>query len=87
MQFATSASIRCARLAKRARNWAWSSTRAHLAGGDDEVVKVAPVLDRVGDFSELLTEPFDEDTAYGALRRAETIGPPICDADWLKALK
>jgi putative transposase len=76
-----------ARLVKRARRWAWSSTRAHLAGVDDEVVKVAPVLERVGNFAEFLDEPFDEDTAYAALRRAETIGRPIGDATWLKALE
>ena len=66
-----------ARLVKRARSWAWSSTRAHLAGVDDEVVKVAPVLKRVGHFAEFLDAPFDEDTAYAPLRRAETIGRPI----------
>ncbi len=63
------------------------STRAHLAGVDDGVVKVAPVLERVGNFAKFLNEPFDEDTAYAALRRAETIGRPIGDAVWLKALE
>jgi len=76
-----------ARLVKRARRWAWSSARAHLAGVDDEVVKVAPVLERVGKFAKFLDTPFDADAAYGALRRAETIGRPIGDAKWLKALE
>ena len=76
-----------ARLVKRARSWAWSSTRAHLAGVDDEVVKVAPMLKRVGNFAEFLDAPFDEDTAYAALRRAETIGRPIGKPQWLKALE
>ncbi len=52
-----------ARLVNRARSWAWSSTRAHLAGVDDGVVKVAPVLERIDNFAEFLREPFDEDTA------------------------
>ena len=76
-----------ARLVKRAQDWIWSSTRAHRAGVDDKVVKVAPVLARVGDFAPFLDEPFDEDSAYAALRRAETIGRPVGDADWLKALE
>jgi len=63
-----------AKLVRRARDWAWSSARAHLAGKDDSVVKVAPVLGRTGDFAHFLAEPFEEHAAYAALRRAETIG-------------
>jgi len=76
-----------ARLVERARDWAWSSVRAHLAGTDDTVVRVAPVLERVGNFAGFLAEPFDENAAYAALRRAETIGRPIGDAAWLTALE
>jgi putative transposase len=49
-----------ARLVQRAEDWRWSSTRAHLAGEDNHVVKVAPALERVGDFAAFLAEPFDE---------------------------
>jgi hypothetical protein len=34
-----------ARLVTRAARWLWSSVRAHLAGVDEAVVGVAPVLD------------------------------------------
>lgn len=74
-------------LVKKPRSWAWSSARAHLAGEDDAVVTVKPVLDRVGDFAAFLTAPFDEEAAYTKLRRAETIGRPIGDPDWLHALE
>lgn len=74
-------------LVKRARDWKWSSARAHLAAKDDGVVNVAPVLERVGDFRKFLAEDFDEDAAYAALRRAETIGRPIGGADWLEDLE
>jgi len=74
-------------LVKRAEEWPWSSARAHLAGHDNGVVNVAPVLDRVGDFQQFLGEPFDEDAAYAPLRRAETIGRPVGDTDWLKMLE
>ncbi len=76
-----------ARLVPRAQDWIWSSARAHYAGLDDSVVKAQPVLDRVGDFAQFLDQPFDEDNAYAALRRAETIGRPIGDPQWLKGLE
>ncbi|MCY6380528.1 transposase [Hoeflea prorocentri] len=76
-----------AKLVKRARDWKWSSARAHLAGKDDDVVTVAPVLERTGRFKAFLDEPVDEAKAYGALRRAETVGRPIGDTDWLKRLE
>ena len=37
-----------------AADWAWSSVRAHLAGKDNGLVTVRPVLDRVSCFSDLL---------------------------------
>ncbi len=49
-----------ARLVKRSKDWQWSSARAHLSGRDDAVVKVAPVLERTGDFAGFLNEPVDE---------------------------
>jgi putative transposase len=72
-----------ARLAERAEDWPWSSTRAHLAGKDDHVVKVAPALERVGDFAAFLSEPFDEALSYAALRQAESVGRPIGSSEWL----
>jgi putative transposase len=74
-----------ARLVERAEDWRWSSTSAHLAGADDHVVKVAPVLGRVGDFAAFLGEPFDEAMSYAALRKAESIGRPIGSQAWLPA--
>lgn len=76
-----------AKLVKRARDWKWSSAWAHLAGRDDDVVKVAPVLERTGDFARFLREPVDEDAVYAALRRAETIGRLIDNAEWVKKLE
>ena len=76
-----------ARLVPRAADWPWSSARAHLAGRDDRVVRVAPVLERVGDFARFLAEPFDQDAAYAALRRAETIGRPVGAPGWIDELE
>jgi putative transposase len=76
-----------ARLAARAEDWPWSSVRAHLAGLDDTVVKVAPLLQRIENFAAFLDEPFDADAAYLPLRRAETIGRPLGSDDWIERLE
>lgn len=56
-----------ARLVARPEDWRWSSTRAHLARADDQVVKVAPALERAGDFAAFLGEEFEEAPSYAAL--------------------
>ena len=57
-------------------NAAWSSARAHLAGRDDGLVRVAPLIERVGRFAELLG--MESDLALlAALRDAESTGRPL----------
>jgi putative transposase len=72
-----------ARLVARAQDWRWSSVRAHLAGADDHVVRVAPGLERVGNFAAFLGQDFDEALSYAALRNAESVGRPVGSADWI----
>jgi putative transposase len=76
-----------AKLVARPEDWAWSSTRAHLAKSDDHVVKVAPALERIGDFAAFLGEDFDEAMTYAALRKAESIGRPIGSPEWLEDME
>jgi len=76
-----------ARLAARAEDWRWSSTRAHIAGRDDHVVKVAPAIERVGDFAAFLGEPFDEAMTYAALRKGEGVGRPAGSREWLEHME
>jgi putative transposase len=76
-----------ARLVERAEDWRWSSARAHLAGADDHVVKVAPALDRMPDFAAFLSESFDEAMTYAALRRAESVGRPVGSPEWLEDME
>jgi putative transposase len=73
-----------ARLVVRAEDWRWSSTQAHYAGIDNHVVRVAPALERIGDFKAFLGEEFDEAFTYAALRKAETLGRPIGSTQWLE---
>ncbi len=72
-------------LTQYAADWAWSSVRAHLAGKDDGLVTVRPVLDRVSCFSDLLLE--DRDDAFAALRRAEGTGRPVGTAEFVTGLE
>jgi putative transposase len=73
-------------LCQRAGDWPWSSARAHLAGQNDELVEVAPLLERVGDFAAFLGT--DEDRqATRALRMAETTGRPLGNVSWVAALE
>lgn len=76
-----------ARLVERAQDWRWSSVAAHLSGKDDELVRVAPVLDRCGSFAEFLAPSEDTDHASRALRRSEKTGRPVGSADWIASLE
>lgn len=75
-----------ARLVERAEDWPWSSSRAHLAGKDDQLVQVAPLLERLGDFAAFLGGAEDQQ-ATRALRTAETTGRPVGGAEWLGELE
>jgi len=73
-------------LVKRAQDWKWSSVHAHLAGKDDSLTTVAPVLSRIPDFAAFLDEPRD-DAVFDALRRAEAIGRPLGDIAFVQDLE
>ena len=76
-----------ARLVVRAEDWPWSSVRAHLAGCDDGLVIVKPVLDRVGNFAVLLASDGNDDVAFSALRQSERSGRPLANADFVTGLE
>lgn len=42
-------------------SWQWSSARAHAAGQDDMLVKVAPLLEMVGAWKQFLSDANEED--------------------------
>src|SRR5438132_8613200 len=51
-----------ARLVRRAQDWRWSSTRAHLTGKDDGITALAPIRERFPRFVDLLALAPDSDT-------------------------
>ena len=65
-----------ARLAARAEAWPWSSARAHLAGRDDGVTRVEPLLTRAPDWAGFLADGLGE-AEHGAIQAAERTGRPL----------
>ena len=63
-------------LARRARDWRWSSARAHLKGADDGLASVAPLLEMAPDWSDFLGGRLAEDDD-AAIRARERTGRPL----------
>lgn len=76
-----------ARLVERAADWRWSSVAAQLGLiEDDGVTTTTQVRARFPDFAALLTAG-EEEMAFAALRRAESIGRPIGNTDFFDRLE
>jgi len=65
--------------------WRWSSAGAHLEGKDDIMVKVAPLLERVGEWRDFLA-PVDEADAE-KIRRHERTGRALGNDAFLDSLE
>ena len=68
-------------LAARARDWRWSSARAHLTGQDDGLT-TGPLADRVGDWAQFLDGGLSE-AEHLAIRSGERTGRPLGSADFV----
>ena len=75
-----------AKLAPHAAAWPWSSARAHLSGRDDCLVKVAPRLAMIGDWSAFLESAVPE-AELDDLRRHGRTGRPLGDETFLERLE
>ena len=73
-------------LVKEPWQWKWSSAGAHLRRRNDALVKVEPLLDRVGDWAGFLREHPDEATCE-ALRRHERTGRPLGSVAFLDRIE
>ncbi len=73
-------------LAKRAKQWRWSSARAHLAGRDDGVVSVGPLLELIDNWKKFLAAGLDDDVLE-TVRRHERTGRPLGSPDFVEALE
>ena len=75
-----------ARLSRVPWRWPWSSAAAHVAARDDGIVNVKPLLQRVPDWHEFLTEGLDADET-ASLRRHERTGRPLGEAAFLDRIE
>ena len=73
-------------LARRARDWPWSSARAHLAGRDDGLVAVEPLLALAPDWAGLLRQGLG-DAERDAIRAGERTGRPMGAPGFVKRLE
>lgn len=73
-------------LCRQAAEWRWSSARAHLAGKDDKVVKVAPMLERIGDWAAFLGAAHDG-AEQALLQRHARTGRPLGDDGFMAQLE
>jgi putative transposase len=73
-------------LVARPEDWSWSSARAHLAGADDRLARVVPLIDRIGDWRAFLADGVDDDT-LDALRQHSRTGRPLGSRRFLDQLE
>jgi putative transposase len=75
-----------ARLVRLPHRWRWSSAAAHLAGRDDPLVRVAPLLKRFEDWRDFLAAGLS-DAEADLLRRHERTGRPLGSDRFLARLE
>jgi len=63
-------------LARRPRQYRWSSAAAHLQGRDDGLVRVQPLLKLVGDWGKFLSQPIEPRSVH-KLQTHERTGRPL----------
>jgi len=75
-----------AKLCRVPWRWRWSSASAHVIGRDDDVVQVAPLLERVKDWREYLMEPLEAEQEE-LWRRHECTGRPLGETAFLDRIE
>jgi putative transposase len=75
-----------AKLVDRARDWPWSSAKAHLSGRDDPLAKVSPLLAMVSDWRAFLRSAMPEE-ALRDLREHGRTGRPLGSVAFLDRLE
>jgi putative transposase len=75
-----------AKLCRAPWRWRWSSAAAHVAGRNDRLVDVAPLLARVGDWRSYLASGLSVEEA-NLLRGHERTGRPLGSLSFLKRIE
>tara|TARA_R110000772_G_scaffold191168_3_gene302099 strand:- start:2033 stop:2692 length:660 start_codon:yes stop_codon:yes gene_type:complete len=75
-----------ARLCRQPEDWPWSSAGAHLAGRNDGLCAVTPLLDLAPDWPAFLADGLTEGAA-DALRKCERTGRPLGGEAFIERLE
>ncbi len=74
-------------LVKKARDWPWSSAKAHIRGQDDLLVKVKPLLQVIGEnWSKFLVD-YPKDEEIELLKKHERTGRPLGSTAFVKKVE
>ena len=73
-------------LCKKAWDWQFSSARAHLEGKDDRLVRVSPMLKRVGNWRDYLSSTAKDNTAE-QIRKHTRTGRPLGTAEFVNQIE
>ena len=72
-------------LSAKPADYRWSSACAHMAGKDDRLVKVSPLLEIAGNWGEFLAYP--DESVTDRLRQHEKTGRPLGAVDFVGRLE
>jgi REP-associated tyrosine transposase len=75
-----------ARLCNRPEEWTWSSVHAHLAGKDDMLVSVKPMLERINSWQNYLAT-YESSEELTTIRRHSRTGRPVGNEGFLDKLE
>lgn len=73
-------------LVTSAERWPWSSARAHLEGRNDELIEVAPMLQRIDDWAAYLAEAPSDSVLDEIVRHTRT-GRPLGNEAFIDGLE
>ena len=73
-------------MVRRARDWRWSSARAHLKGEDDVLVRVKPMLTLAPEWGAFLAEGLDA-ASRETIRAGERTGRPLGSKQFITKLE
>ena len=73
-------------LCTHAENWRWSSVHAHLFDSTDQLVRIAPMRERISDWRAYLSEAVAPDT-YDNLRQHTRTGRPAGGEAFIEKLE
>ncbi|GAB3380089.1 transposase [Spongiibacter taiwanensis] len=72
-------------LSRHPADWQWSSAKAHLAGRDDGLVKVSPMLDRITNWTDYLSAGHRDEAAI--IQQHTRTGRPLGSTNFIKNLE